>query len=182
MAVIFPVTRLYDAVRARFLAESVPVAMLFGWRTPFQQLETGNRIVWVPGDPDGALGELLPPKYPGRNPRALANLGELFYVEISAADVADPENERAQYQATRELFDTWLRAVQLAAHGTYRVVSAKWLTEKNDRRHGAAIRAVVSIQSVVFDQVFEGVEANAGHAALNVAELEVTESLSVDPA
>ncbi len=90
MAIIFPIPRLFDAVAARFAAESFDCPMLFGWRTPSQQLETGNRIVWVPGDPDGALGAVLPPKYPGRNPRALLNVGELFYVEISAAAAVTP--------------------------------------------------------------------------------------------
>lgn len=181
MAIVFALPRLYDAVAARFAAESFACAMAFGWRTPAAQIETSRRIVWVPGDESGELGEILPPKYPGRNPRALLNLGELFYCDLSTSDVATPEDERTQYQATRELYDTWLRAVHLAAHGTYEIVSSTWITAKNARRYGAAIRVVGSIQAVVFDQPYSGVEANAGHALLNVTELDNTESLSVEP-
>jgi hypothetical protein len=182
MAIVLALPRLYDAVAARFTAESFDVAMAFGWRTPFAQVETVRRIVWVPGDPSGDMGDVSPPKYPGRNPRPLLNLAESFYCDLSAVDVTASEDERSQYQATRELYCVWLRAVHLEAHGTYAIESSEWLIGKNARRFGAAIRVVASIQSVVFDQPLQGVDANAGRADLTLAALEVTETLSVVPA
>lgn len=159
MTTTFALTGLYDAVVARFLAEGTEVPNLFGWREPSKRpasggagtAPTGTRITWVPGDPDGDLGELGPAKQPGRNPRPLATLAELFTVEVQAHDPSAPENERLQYEAARLLFDAWYRAVYLAAHGTFELVSTQWLNEKNQRRHGACIRAVCAINAMVPD-------------------------------
>lgn len=176
MAIILALPNLFDAVVARFAAEGTAVPNLFGWRTPPQKLVPTSRICWVPGDED-TLGEVLPARFPGANPRSIATVGELFTVWIVASD-PDPtrrEDERAQYQAARELFDTWYRAVYLAAHGTFRVDSANWVVEKKERRFGAAIRVVVVIEAMVPDTEFPTAPVDT-KASIDVEVLDVSEN------
>jgi hypothetical protein len=145
--------QLYAAVVTRFTAEGTAAANVFGWRASAQQIAGGARIAWKPGTPSGDLGKLGPARNPGRNPRPIATLRELFTVDISAVDPAAPEDESAQYHATRMLYDAWLRAVHLAAYGTYTVESEQWLIDKLNRRHGTAVRVVCSIEAMVPDLV-----------------------------
>jgi len=176
---VLSLPHLFDAVLARFALDGTAVPMAFGWREPGQQ-RVGNRIVWVPGDPSGELGAMLPAKYPGGNPRALATLEELFTVEISGADVSagQQENERAQYIATRLLYDAFIRALYLAAHGTYRVVKVSWITLKKERRYGAAIRAVIALQAPIADVARTVAPVDTG-ASIDLHELDVTENIAV---
>lgn len=151
---------LYDAVVLRFADESLApsVEHAFGWREPPRKTG-GRRIVWVPGD-DGDLGELAAPRAPGRNPRPLWTIHELATVYVEAFDTSAPESEIAQYRAVRLLFDAWLRAVYLAAHGTVRVVSMRYVDETaNARRAGAAICAVIAIDAMVPDVELQTVTA-----------------------
>jgi hypothetical protein len=182
MAIILALPKLFDDVVARFAAEGTVVPNLFGWRTPPQKLVTSSRICWVPGDDSGALGELLPARHPGGNPRSLATLGELFTVWIvtSDPDAAKRENERAQYQSARELFDAWWRAVYLAAHGTVRVESASWVPEKKERRFGAAILVVGVIEAMVPDEEHDSAPVDT-KAVIDVTELNVTEVEEITP-
>lgn len=172
-------TYLFDNVVARFQEEGTHVPNLFGWQKPAQKLVTGNRITWVPGDPNGALGAMLPAKYPGRNPRPLMTIEELVTVEIQASDPSKPEDERAQYVATRLLYDAWLRAVYLAARGTFRIVTSSWLIEKKERRHGAAIRCVCAIDAMVPDLPQEIAPVDTG-ANIDVHEFDVTQNLVIE--
>jgi hypothetical protein len=160
MAVILALPRLFDAVVAHFAAElaedATPVPQAFGWREPAKRTGSTTRIVWVPGDDaNGDMGEVLPAKQPGRNPRSLGTLDELFTVYIEAVDVSAYETERAQYQVVRELFDAWWRAVYLAAHGTVAIQSAGWVIEKKERRHGAALRVLCAVQAMIPDAPLE---------------------------
>jgi hypothetical protein len=179
MATILALPYLYDLVVARFAAESTCVPNLFGWRAPDLKDHAGKpRIAWVPGDEAGELGELEAPKQPGRNPRSLATLGELFTVTLWGEDPSDPENERKQYQATRELFDAWWRAVYLAMPSKVKVVSVAWVIDKKVRRAGAAIRVVCTVEAMVPDEAYElaAVEANAD---IDTELLDNTESDSI---
>jgi hypothetical protein len=132
----------------------VPVPNLFGWRSKAKQLVTGTRIVWIPGDDaSGNVGKLAPARHPGRNPRPLHTLHELCTVYIVANDATAAEDERKQYEATRLLYDAWLRAVYRAAHGTYEIVSSSWVTDKLERRFGATLRVLISVEAMVPDAV-----------------------------
>lgn len=182
MAVILALTHLFDAVVARFAEEGVDVPQTFGWLAPNEQMRTTRRITWTPGDPNGSLGEVGGAKYPGANPRALAGLGELCTVEITAFDDTSPNNERAQYQGARELFDLWMRAVYLAARGTFRILSVNWVGGDRARRMGATIRVVFSVQAPITDRPVETTETPPDSAAIGVAELDVTENLTVTSA
>lgn len=179
MAVVFALEDLFDRVKARMDADSAaeeppatPVPHDFGWREPAKHARTTHRIVWVPGDDkSGELGEVAPARNPGGNPRSLATLRELFTVYLVAQDPAAAEDERAQYHETRLLYDAWLRAVHLEAHGTYALQKPAWIIDKKERRHGAAIRVLGTIEAMVPD---------TSHAEeLVVAEITVSE-LDVD--
>lgn len=183
MTVVLALETLYDAVRARMDAdtlaldpEATPVPQPFGWREPAKRTGT-MRIVWIPGDDEsGDLGELGPARNPGRNPRPLATLRELFTVYLEAADITAPEDERKQYTATRLLFDAWLRAVHLAARGTYTIESAGWVIEKTTRRYGAAIRVLATIEAMVPDAPLE-VAPTDTRAEVDVELLDNTETV-----
>lgn len=142
---------LHDAVVARFAADSTPCAFTFGWREPAKQGTGGPRIVTVPGDDLGNLGEVGAPRQPGRNPKPLAGLNELFHVVISTANLTTPEDERAQYIACRLLFDAWARAALLHAGSMLRFIGASWQTDRETRRYGAALVVVCTIEATIVD-------------------------------
>jgi hypothetical protein len=144
---------LYNAVVARFTAEGSPVLHTFGWREPNRQTGAGNRVVWRPGDDGGNAGELGPPRNPGRNPRPLATLREIVTIYIQGHDATSGkhENELAQWKATRLLYDAVVRAIYLAAHGTYEILSTAWEIDKNERRYGATLVLILAIESMIPD-------------------------------
>lgn len=179
MAIIFAITKLHDDVVAQFAADGTNVPNYFGWRESAQH-RAGPRIVWIPGDANGSLGALGPARFPGRDPRPLATLFELVTVEISAHNPLAAENERAQYQVVRELFDAWYRAVHLAAHGTFQIVSSNWIAEKKERRHGAALRVVLAVQAMIPDEPAEFAPVDTS-AVIDVAELDHEETITASP-
>lgn len=134
-------------------AGATPVVNKFGWREVAKRGTPAPRIVWVPGDDaSGALGDIGGSRAPGRLPeRPLATLHELLTVYVEGFDATGPEDERKQYAATRALFDSWYRAAYLAAHGTFALRSAGWVIDKLERRHGAAIRVVLSVDAMIPD-------------------------------
>jgi hypothetical protein len=180
MAVIFALTDLFDGVVARFLLDGTNVPNLFGWREVPQKLVTGNRIIWVPGNPDGDVGELQAAKHfgPTLNPRPLYNLAELFHVYIVANDATAPENERAQYEAARLLYDAWLRAVHLKAFGRFFIKSQAWLAGRSARRFGNAIRVLATINAVVPD-VEQAIAPVDTGAEVDLEQLDQTETIDV---
>lgn len=146
------VENLYDSVRASFIENAINAENVFGWRTPAQYSSELPRCAWVPGDDkSGTLGELGGARNPGQDPRPLAQLGELFTVYLTAADPRDPENELAQYHATRFLYEAWYVALYRAAHGTFRVRSQGWVTSKRERSYGATLRVVCEVQAPIVD-------------------------------
>lgn len=150
-AVCLALPELFDAVVARFDLDSTAADQHFGWREPPRHKTSHARIVWVPGDEGANTGNVDPARNPGGNPRSLATLRELFTVYIGADDPRFPEDERAQYVATRLLFDAWVRAVYLAAHGTFLIESVSWNTSKTERRHGAELVCVCWVEALIPD-------------------------------
>jgi len=171
--------KLYDDVQARFDSDGTACTMAFGWRPPAQQQLTAARITWTPGDADGKIGEVGAPRRPGRDPRPLGTLHEFFTVEFFAFDPAEPENERLQYQAVRFLFDTWFRAVYLAAYGTFAIVENEWILTSKERRHGAALRVTATIDAMIPDAANTYADADLMAATGDVSELTHTESMTV---
>lgn len=190
MATILALEDLFDAVVTRFGAEAtfggtagqpnaVAAALAankFGWHEPNRVLGPSNHIAWQPGDESGNAGEITAPKYPGRlDPgRPLGTLNDVFTCYISGFDPSNARNERAQWKATRLLFDAWYRAVYLAAHGTYKIRSVRWVTSKNEMRFGAALAVVGSVEAMIPDTTPTLAPANA-HAHITVTELTVTD-------
>jgi hypothetical protein len=180
VAIAFALPRLYAAVMARFAAEGRgEVVQSFGWLASAEQMRSSQRIVWTPGDDGGNLGAVAAPRQ--ANPRQLATLIELCTVEISSYDSAAPVNELAQYQGARELYDAWLGAVELEAHGTYLILSSKWVGGDRVRRAGAALRVVFSVRSPILSAP-RAVAAVDTVATLHVTDLDVTESTQAEPA
>lgn len=152
MTEVLALPKLYDDVTALVLAADPTVHVAFGWREPTKQLEAvPRRLIWVPGDQGSGLGREAPAKFPGRIPRPLGTLLELFQVHVQAYDAADRENERKAYTATRLLFDVWRSALHRSAPGRYIVESVRWVTDKIERRHGAALVATCTIQAMLPD-------------------------------
>jgi hypothetical protein len=181
VAIVFALPRLFDAVVARFELEATLVPQMFGWQVPSEQMQDIARITWTPGDVGGGLGTIVAPKYPGRNPRSLATIRELCTVEITAFDPDGSSDERRQYQAARELLDAWLRAVHLAAVGTYQILSSTWVGGDRGRRMGATIRVVLAVDAPVLDLPIAVAPAVTA-AGLTVRELNVTETQDLAPA
>lgn len=193
MAIVLALPLLFDSVVARFdadaAAEDPPVdsvPQFFGWRERSKQPGVARRIVWIPGNDDnGDLGDVVGPKYPGKNShtvgRPLATLAEVFTVYVEGEDPTDPENERAQYQIVRELFDAWYRACYLAAHGTFTIESSNWMKpERSERRYGATIRVVCVIEAMIPDHPLTSVDDT--RAVVEVSELDHSETIESAPA
>lgn len=175
---------LFDLVVARFEADQTRIPNLFGWRKPFSKEETGPRIIWVPGDPNGALGALT---YARTNPysttttRVLSTLGELFTLIVVSADPTDLKNERKQYAAVRALFNAWWRAAYLAAGATLKPIALNWLVDKKKEvLHGAAIRGVFAIDAPIPDETLEVAPADTT-VEIALSLLDRTETVEVPP-
>lgn len=118
---------LFEDVKANLLADGNTAAVLFGQRELAKRINYGpgqaNRIVFVPGDDKGAIGDYGPatttrkPSFQGiTTPRTLGTLREVFRVFCWAFDAAAPEDERAQYAAARYLHDQTVRAIHNSPH------------------------------------------------------------------
>jgi hypothetical protein len=155
VAVIFALEHLFDSVVERFAEEGTLIENTFGWKEPPRQSTSLNRIVWVPGDASASLGDLGAPRYPGSLPaRPLAMLLESFTCVIVGADPQEKEVDRAQYRQARLNYDAWLRAVYLAAVGTFAIKSQAWDIKRMEGRFGACIKVVGTIQAVIPDEPF----------------------------
>lgn len=152
--IVFALPWLVQQVRDRFEAEGVEVSNEFGWRAVARKPEEEEtRIVWVPGnDAGGSFGEYEAPQNVGENPRMLAQVAELCTVYIHACDDNDPEDELSQYSAARTLHDVWFRAVFLAASGTFKISQPTWHGKPKERRRGATLRLLLSIQAPIPDE------------------------------
>lgn len=153
MAIVLALPRLFDLVKAYVQLRAPTCACEFGWREPakWNAGADGKRIVFMPGDLSGKLGKELPARQPGRLPRPLATLGELFTVYISAYDSTGPRDERKQYQAARELYDLFRSAMHAAAYGTVTVEDPAWNRSKTEHQSGAEIVVVCAVEAMVPD-------------------------------
>lgn len=183
LSIEFALEALYREVGALFDSEGTVVSdgiedkeitQSFGWREPAKLMESAPHIVWVPGDPNGGAGTIVSPRQPGQTPaRSLNDFDELFYVEFHGINRAEFENEKAQYNAAMTLFHLWWRAVYIARCARVAFVSASWLNERKERRAGATLRAICSVQCPILDTAFSPVVD--GVAAISVEMLDVTD-------
>lgn len=158
MADTLALSKLVADVEAYFDAAAATTVFAFGWREPTKQTNQGpgraNRILFVPGDDSGEdadMGKDAPARNPGRNPRPIGTLVESFTVYVWAYDGTAPENELKQYEAARFLYDAWRAAMYHAARGTFTIEKQAWRTKSKERRLGAEIRALCTVQAMIPD-------------------------------
>jgi len=164
MAETLALEKLYNDVVARFTADSLDVSNVFGWSQRRHRGAQQNRICWEPGDPSGAAGSLIGAKRPGRNPRPIDTLEEIFTVYIEGRNLTSPENEQAQYKATMQLFMAWRRAVYLKPidgndRQLVKIKSMAWLVDQTVRRHGATLRAVCTVELMIPDSAYTALDS-----------------------
>lgn len=188
MAEVLAIPLIFDAVVARFADEGTNVPMFFGRRDVARQQTSGSRIVWAPGDPSGVMGPVGPAKRPGESaagPRGLATINEYVSVYITTSDSSDPENDRAQYVAARLLFDAWFRAVYLAAQTVrtnFSLDACSWIRPSAERRHGAGILAVLSVEGRIPDEAHPVAPSDSSVVASVTHVEDLTETVSTtDP-
>src|SRR6478609_7411791 len=179
MSIILALENLFDKVVQRFADENTLIENTFCWKEPPRQGGNVNRIIWIPGDASNSLGDLGAPRYPGGLPaRPLAMLNEAFTCLIVGADPQAKDSDRAQYHQTRLNYDAWLRAVYLAAVGTFGIKSQAWDMTRKEGRFGAASKVVGTIQAVVPDEPFTFAEV--GTAGEATAVIGITEDPPVE--
>jgi hypothetical protein len=81
----------------------------------------------------------------------------------------------------RYLRDAWYRAVYYVAYGAFTLRLEQWITDRLERRHGAALRCVCELQTNVPDVPWNGGGAGLAPidtgAEIDVTELDVTETI-----
>src|SRR5678815_4371222 len=159
---------LYNDVVARFATEASDVKLVFGWRSPPNQLTQGigraNRIAFVPGV-DGKMGEYVGARAPGRDPRPLRTLLEqctIYCWAFDGPDSATANNQLAQWRAARFLHDATIRAIELCLRKTSLAnlpssssvkpySAAEWVLPDAERTFGAELRFVLTLESAITD-------------------------------
>ncbi len=153
MAVKLALQYVRDAIADQFEKDGTGVEILFGWRAVAQQVLGTRRLVVVPGDDsNGDVGDVGNPKQIGKAPtRDLGELREKCTMYIHAAESLTPEDEEAQYNEARLVFEALYRALHHAAYGRFRIVQARWLTSAKERRYGLGIRVVLELSAPLTD-------------------------------
>ena len=166
---------LYEGVKATLEERRPGVSVVFGRREPPKQSNQGagraNRVVFAPGDPNGAVGEEVAPRGVGC---ALKDQLELFTVWIWGADLGDLRNEALQHDACWDLFCEWRAAMYYQAEGRAAVVSKNWVAhDRVELPFGMELRIVCTIRSQV-KSTRETAIATGVRAHLTATELGVT--------
>jgi hypothetical protein len=159
--ICFAVDTLFENVVASFKEERIEIPNNFGWRELNKHKAAHSRIVWIPGDENGRVGDTGAPRDVGGNPRAIAQTNELFTVYFSSFDASAPEDELVQYREAKRIFHLWYLAAYRAAYGTFEIVDQFWDVSKKERQHGLMSSALVAIQAPIFDDVHALVPADA---------------------
>lgn len=120
---------LVRGVQEHFLSLGEGTLVTCGYRDRLQQSKQGaggaNRVIFLPGDPNGAGGKIAPsPRDVGRRElkdenevvgayiRPLASWERQFSISIWGVDTTAPRDELAQAEATEALFEQTLQAVE----------------------------------------------------------------------
>lgn len=136
-------------------AERVPVnppSCVFGWREAVKQSNQGSggaaRVVLQPGDPTGKVGDLGGAKGPGRNPPPVATMVELATLFLWAVDLTDT-SDMGQWRAARRLHDLVLPILIRTFQGRWKQLSKEWMRPELERRFGAEMKVVISVEAMV---------------------------------
>ena len=159
MSLILALPAIYSAVQTEIATNLSAATIVYGFgpREVARSISGANRIVFVPGDPNGSIGGYAPAKSPGANPRAIATLNEQCTVHVWGYDSTGPEDEIKQYIATRKLHDL----VYLALYNVitrdmkslFAAASPTWIRSDIERSYGAEIQFVFAWQSLIPDSV-----------------------------
>ncbi len=123
------VAALFQGVKDYFDAIGDGTSVVFGYRERAKQINQGlgqaNRVIFLPGDPNGSGGKLgATPRDVGRRQlndedgnriadiRPLASWERQFSISIWGVDKDAPRDELAQAVATENLFEHTLRAIE----------------------------------------------------------------------
>lgn len=138
------------------------VSIRFGWREPDKKIDgmVKPKVTLVPGDTGGKVGKVASAKWPGDRQlsyqsRPIGTLHELLTIYCYAVDADNRESEIHQYAAVRNLWDDVYAALWRAFHGQFTVDDMAYTHESNERRFGAEIRTLITIQARLDDK-FEG--------------------------
>jgi len=155
-----------------FAAEERP-NIVYGAREPQKGQNQGgggaNRIIIAPGDDKDKAGSYGPPKQAARNPRSIATFHETFRVYIWAqdGDSANRRDELKQDEACRTLHEWVVRAIRLAARGTYELKDPTWVRGATDRaRLGSELRVLLHLELAIFDTPFAATSTSTPPEAL----------------
>lgn len=142
--------------------DPAPVVAM-GWRQPTYQVNQGpsgaGRVLLVPGDPGGKVGDLISAKRPQRDPAPVATLVELATLYLWAYDGTDPSDARLQWRAARRLHDVVVPIVIRAFRGRWKLVSNQWLRSDLERPFGAELQLVIAVEAMLPDDLVPQVAA-----------------------
>jgi len=103
-------------VRAWFAVQNPSVVVgVTGWKARFQHLNQGktgaNRVLFIPGDPQGRDGPLSHGRQTCTNPRDLLQWDRQVFLSVWAHDASDPSNDEAQIAAVENLLEQTFQGV-----------------------------------------------------------------------
>ena len=164
-------TDLFKYVKTAMYAEDQTIEVVFGRREVAKQLNQGvnraGRIAFHEGDPGGDIGEEVPPRWVGGEPRPLKDEQELFTVYVWGHDNRWPQDDVKQHDAAWALFCAWRRIVFLKAEGRVAIKSKRWKSpQRIERAFGKEIEIVCTIRSQVLDVPLTIVEGVASETIL----------------
>lgn len=150
------------SVREYFEAADVTATVSLGWKQPTQQINQGpggaNRVVFIPSDPSGRGGKILPARQPGPRQvdasttvRSLYSWDRQLVVSVWAVDATAPQDEALQIEAVEDLFGWTIRAVHAFAHADARWGDVAWTTSPVEHVFGRELRAGLSLNHPMFD-------------------------------
>ena len=159
MSLLLALPAIYEAVQKE-IHDGLGITSIvygFGPREVARTVSAVNRVVFVPGDPNGGIGSYAPAKSPGDNPRALSTLNEQCTVHVWGYDSTGPEDELKQYTATRKLHDIVYLALYNVITRDFRSLFAcagpAWVRSDIERSYGAELQFVFAWQSLIPDSV-----------------------------
>ena len=164
---------LVSGVRDFFADQSVTANVLVGYRELPKQLNQGpggaNRVVFLPGDPNGAAGKVSPPRDVGwrevadpaddtgtrvlASLRCLATWERQFTISIWAQDETNLRDELLQVVAVETLFERVVQGVEHVSRASGVNCgwgSAAWMPTLENTR-GAEIRVGLALYHPFFD-------------------------------
>jgi len=175
MTDILALEKMYYDCGKQFRADKLNCELAFGWNKAAAH-QTGPRIVWVPGDPNGSLGDIVGAMHVGTIPRPLFTLNEHYHCIVSGyGSEQDPTDELLAWKVTRLLYDQLLRAMQLTNPGMFQLLGQEYVRagERDFVRYGTAILARFYCQAAVMD-----IPPDGGFADLTYPEGEI--DLTID--